>query len=129
MCGINGFNWRDEALIQKMNKRLSHRGPDSEGVYLDDYITLGHRRLAIIDLSERGKQPMCNEDNSIWIVYNGMIYNYRELRKDLEKNHNFKSDSDTEVIIHTYEEFKEKCLDKFNGMFAFVIYDKNEKKI
>lgn len=130
MCGINGFNWRDENLIYRMNKKLSHRGPDSDGIYVDDFVTLGHRRLSIIDLSEKGKQPMTNENRNIWLVYNGMIYNYRELREYLkEKNHVFISNSDTEVIIHAYEEFGEKCLDKFNGMFAFVLYDKNQKKI
>lgn len=124
MCGINGFNWPDKQIIERMNDTVRHRGPDGEGTYIDDYVSLGHRRLAIIDLTEKGKQPMCNEDGSIWLVYNGEIYNFRELRKELEqKGHLFKSNTDAEVIIHAYEEWQLKCLARFNGMFAFAIYD------
>src|SRR3989344_7821498 len=127
MCGIVGFNWTDEELLRRMCSVIAHRGPDGEGFYFDNKISLGHRRLSIIDLSERGKQPMCNEDGTIWITFNGEIYNFQELRKELEKKgHKFKSNTDTEIIIHSYEEYGIDCLQKFNGMFAFCIYDKNK---
>ncbi|MBT4513003.1 MAG: asparagine synthase (glutamine-hydrolyzing) [Chloroflexi bacterium] len=130
MCGINGFNWPDKAILEKMNHALRHRGPDGEGTCVDERVSLGHRRLSIIDLSERGKQPMCNEDGSIWLVHNGEIYNFQELRKGLEqKGHVFKSDTDTEVIIHAYEEEGVDCFNHFNGMWAFCIYDMNENKL
>lgn len=130
MCGIYGFNFEDKTLADKMDKALMHRGPDGKGIYVDFGITLGHRRLAIIDLSEKGKQPMTNEDGTIVISYNGEIYNYLELRQTLEKKgYKFLSDSDTEVIIHSYEEWGENCVKKFNGMFAFCIYDKNKKTL
>jgi len=130
MCGINGFNWEDKDLIKKMNERIKHRGPDDEGVYTDKEISLGNRRLAIIDLSSSAKQPMSNEDSTIWITHNGEIYNFKEIRKDLEKKgHKFVSDSDTEVIVHGYEEYGMDILEKLNGMFAFAIYDSNRKKL
>ncbi|HDH40886.1 MAG TPA: hypothetical protein ENG12_00530 [Candidatus Altiarchaeales archaeon] len=129
MCGINGFNWDDSELIKNMNKRLRHRGPDGEGTYVDEYVSLGHRRLAIIDLSERGKQPMSNENNSVWITYNGEVYNFKELRDGLEREgHIFKSETDTEVLIHAYEEYGPDFISGVNGMFAFCIYD-SEKRI
>ncbi|RLJ04048.1 MAG: asparagine synthase (glutamine-hydrolyzing) [Candidatus Aenigmatarchaeota archaeon] len=128
MCGISGFNWEDKELIKGMNKTLEHRGPDDHGIYTDRHVSLGHRRLAIIDLSERGKQPMSNENDNVWITYNGEVYNFKELRDELEKKgHEFKSNTDTEVIIHAYEEFGVNCLNRFNGMFAFCIYDSNKK--
>jgi asparagine synthase (glutamine-hydrolysing) len=97
MCAINGFNFRDEDLIQKMNQTTKHRGPDDSGVFLDDYISLGHNRLSIIDLSSAGHQPMI--DGNLTIVFNGEIYNFKELRKDLEnRGYKFISQSDTEVI-------------------------------
>lgn len=124
MCGINGFNWKDEQLICKMNSVLKQRGPDDEGTFVNGSVSLGHRRLSILDLSLRGHQPMCNEDGCIWIVYNGEIYNFKEIRDDLtKKGHKFKSDTDTEVIIHAYEEFGFDCVKKFNGIWAFCIYD------
>jgi len=123
MCGINGFSWEDRSLIKKMNAALEHRGPDGEGTFVDK-VSLGHRRLKIIDLSDKAKQPMANEDATVWIVFNGEIYNYRALRETLEaKGHKFRSDSDTEVIIHAYEEFGEDCLGMLRGMWAFAIYD------
>jgi len=125
MCGICGFNWKDENLCKLMADTLKHRGPDDEGFYFDENVSLGHRRLSIIDL-EKGHQPIHNEDKSIWIVYNGEIYNYLELRRDLENKHKFYTNSDTEVIIHAYEEYGFDCLNKFNGMWAFCIYDKNK---
>lgn len=127
MCGITGFyGFEDKDLLKRMTSRLEHRGPDNFGYYSDSKCSLGHRRLSIIDLSEKGKNPMHNEDHSIWITYNGEIYNFKEIRDDLEKKgHRFYSDTDTEVIIHSYEEYGFDCLSKFNGMFAFCIYDSN----
>ena len=130
MCGICGFNWEDKKLINRMCKVISYRGPDQKGIYTDKDISLGHLRLSIIDLSEKGKQPMQNEDDSIQIVYNGEIYNYLELRGDLEKKgHIFRSHTDTEVLIHAYEEYGVDCLNRLNGMFAFAIWDSNKKEI
>ncbi len=125
MCGINGFNWKDEELCRVMADTLKHRGPDDEGFYFDNDVSLGHRRLSIIDL-ERGHQPIHNKDKSIWIIYNGEIYNHKEIRKELEKKHKFYTNSDTEIIIHAYEEYGFDCVKKFNGMWAFCIYDKNK---
>ena len=130
MCGITGFNWDDKELVKRMCNSISHRGPDGEGFYNDERVSLGHRRLSIIDLSENGKQPMCNEDETVWIIFNGEIYNYSEIKSELEKKgHRFKSKTDTETIIHAYEEYGEECLHLFNGDFAFAIYDKNKKTI
>lgn len=131
MCGICGIiNPRGvtDKEISSMISILAHRGPDGQGVFFDSYAGLGHRRLSIIDVTG-GKQPMSNEDGSIWIVFNGEIYNYQEIRNKLCKNHQFKTMCDTEVILHLYEEKKEKCLQDLRGMFAFAIYDSNEKKI
>lgn len=133
MCGITGIYNIDEKkvdfeLLKKITNVLKHRGPDGEGYYIKDNIGLGHRRLIIIDSSDSANQPMSNEDNSIWITYNGEIYNYIELREELKsKGHIFKSRSDTEVIIHSYEEYGFKCLEKFIGMFAFCIWDEKQK--
>lgn len=130
MCGICGFNFEDKALIKKMCELISHRGPDQGGIFTDKNISLGHRRLSIIDLSEKGMQPMCNENKDIWIVFNGEIYNYMELRAELEqKKHRFYSETDTETIVHAYEEYGEECVKKLNGDFAFAIYDSKEKKL
>ncbi|KYK28214.1 MAG: asparagine synthase (glutamine-hydrolyzing) [Theionarchaea archaeon] len=126
MCGINGFNWEDTQLLKKMNRAIAHRGPDDEGIYTDGEVSLGNRRLAIIDLSPAAHQPMHNEDNTVWITYNGEIYNFKEIRNDLErKGHEFMSSSDTEVILHGYEEYEKGILEKLNGMFAFAVYDLN----
>ncbi len=125
MCGICGFNWNDEKLCSDMADALKHRGPDDEGFYFNENISLGHRRLSIIDL-KTGHQPIYNEDKTICIIYNGEIYNYLELRKDLEIKHKFYTNTDTEVILHAYEEWGKNCLNKFNGMWAFCIYDKNK---
>jgi asparagine synthase (glutamine-hydrolysing) len=111
-----------------MNRALKHRGPDDQSTYIDDEISLGHRRLAIIDLSPAGRQPKSNEDESIWIVFNGEIYNFQDIRIDLEKRgHRFSSNTDTEVIIHAYEEWGFCCVERFNGMWAFALYDKNKR--
>ncbi|MCJ7445380.1 MAG: asparagine synthase (glutamine-hydrolyzing) [Methanotrichaceae archaeon] len=130
MCGINGVTWNDPSLVEMMNWALKHRGPDDNGIYLDELVTLGHQRLSIIDLSSAGKQPMSNEDGNIWIIYNGEIYNFLEIRAELlEKKHEFTSSTDTEVIIHAYEEWGNCCVEKFNGMWAFAIYDKRKKQL
>lgn len=124
MCGILGFNWEDKVLAKKMADIMSHRGPDDSGIYTDRNISLGHRRLSIIDLSKKGHQPMSNREGSVWITFNGEIYNFREMRKELEKKgYMFNSNTDTEVIIYAYEEYGFECLHKLNGMFAFCIYD------
>ena len=131
MCGICGIinpNGVRQEEIQRMVSILEHRGPDDEGIYVNKTLGFGHRRLSIIDL-DSGQQPMCNEDGNVWITFNGEIYNYKEIRRDLEKRHEFKTKSDTEVILHLYEEEKEKCLDYLRGMFAFAIYDLQEKKL
>lgn len=130
MCGITGFNWNDKQLLKRMCDSIAHRGPNQHSYYFDKQISLGHRRLSIIDLSEKGKQPMCNEDGTIWITFNGEIYNYAELKPELEqKGHKFFSATDTETIIHLYEEYGENCVEKLHGDFAFAIYDSNKKKI
>jgi len=130
LCGINGFTWKDESLIARMNRDLSHRGPDDEGAYSDGRVSLGHRRLSIIDLSPLGKQPMSNEDGKIWIVFNGEIYNFSSLREELEGlGHCFRSRTDTEVIIHSYEEWGSACCQRFNGMWAFAIVDKRKGEL
>lgn len=130
MCGINGFNFNNQELIEKMNKKIQHRGPDDEGFYLDENISLGHRRLSIIDLSLNGRQPMFNEDKSLTLIFNGEIYNFQKLRKELEnKSHKFCSKSDSEVILHLYEEHKEDCPKFLNGIFAFAIWDIKNKEL
>jgi len=130
MCGIVGFSWKDEQLVRRMGHVLAHRGPDQHGVFLDKDVSLGHQRLSIIDLSENGRQPMSNEDGAVWVTYNGEIYNYRELRDFLEgKGHQFRSQCDTEVIVHAYEEFGPECVRHFNGMFAFAIWDRKNKQL
>lgn len=136
MCGIAGvYNFKNskttgEKTVVKMRDTLVHRGPDSAGAYIspDKKVGLGHRRLAIIDLSPTGHQPMTNEDKTVWLTYNGEIYNFQELKRELEKNgHIFRSKSDTEVIIHAYEEYGFDCVKKFNGMFAFALWDEKKK--
>lgn len=155
MCGICGeisFNNKGvrAETIQRMCRVLEHRGPDDEGMVFmrgekvleiksafptyhgeDGFeVGLGHRRLSIIDLSAAGHQPMCNEDGSIWIVFNGEIYNFQEIRTELdEKRHFFRSKSDTEVILHAYEELGVECLSHLRGMFAFAIWDSNRQRL
>ena len=133
MCGITGFTNKTEnadRVISEMMDKIRHRGPDAEGKYVDGDIALGHRRLSIIDVSSSGDQPIFNEDGSLVIVFNGEIYNYREIREKLiAAGHTFKTNTDTEVLIHGYEEFGEKLLNMLRGMFAFVIWDKNKKEL
>jgi len=128
VCGISGFNFSDKALVRKMCHSISHRGQDGEGAFTDAHVSLGHRRLSIIDLSDRAKQPMSNVQGTVWIVYNGEIYNYRALRQELEPKYKFKSNSDTEVLINAYKEWGPGFVSRLNGMWAFAIYD-TEKKI
>ena len=129
MCGICGISWNDQNLIRLMGNACKHRGPEQEGFYVDDFVSLGCERLKIQDLSEIAKQPIHNEDKTIWVILNGEIYNFKELRQKLEKNHQFYTESDTEVIVHAYEEFGEDCLKKLDGMFAFAIWDTVKKKL
>lgn len=135
MCGICGVfeynkqNIIDAASLKKMCRVIEHRGPDDEGIYADSYIGLGMRRLSIIDLAT-GDQPIHNEDESIWIVFNGEIYNFLELKHELEKKgHCFYTACDTEVIVHLYEEMGENCVNRLNGMFAFALYDLKKEKL
>ncbi len=130
MCGITGYinnSVVNRSDIQKMNDSIRHRGPDDEGIFIKDNIGLGHRRLAIIDLGS-GQQPMSNSDGSIWITFNGEIYNYKDI-KELNGKCDFKTNSDTEVIIHLYEQEGINCLKHFRGMFAFAIYDFKNKRL
>ena len=132
MCGIVGFVGKvknKEKIIKKMADRIKHRGPDGEGYYCYKDVALGHRRLSIIDL-DNGKQPMMDDDENIIVVYNGEIYNYPELRKKLEKKgYKFKTNCDTEVLIHGYKEYKEDLSKELRGMFAYAIYDKVQDKL
>ena len=131
MCGIVGFidkSKKKKETIKKMADLIEHRGPDSSGYYTNDKIALGFRRLSIIDLSE-GSQPIYNEKEDKLILFNGEIYNYQELKKDLEKKYKFKTNTDTEIILHGYEEYGKDILNKLRGMFAFVIYDIKKDKL
>lgn len=136
MCGIVGLvnnnKEIDEKLLSRMTEMLIHRGPDDSGLWIspDRKIGLGHRRLSIIDLSEAGREPMSDENGKFYIVYNGEIYNYMEIRKELiGKGYRFKSETDTEVILNAYKAWGTNCLARLNGMFAFGIYDAEKKKI
>ena len=133
MCGFVGFtNAIDNSnkVLGEMMDKIRHRGPDSEGRYIDECIAMGFRRLSIIDITDSGNQPIFNEDKSKVLFFNGEIYNYREIRKELEeKGHKFTTNTDSETLIHGYEEFGEKLLDRLRGMFAFVIWDKEKKEL
>ena len=131
MCGITGFTGQnDPETLKNMMDSIHHRGPDDFGQYADEYISLGHKRLSIIDLSEAGRNPISNEDESIKVILNGEIYNYKPLREDLvNKNHKFKSNTDTEVLVHAYEEYGISFLEKIDGMFAFALWDANRKEL
>ncbi len=132
MCGFVGFcddSKNKKKIIRDMADIIKHRGPDSDGYYVDNNIALGFRRLSIIDL-DKGSQPIFNEDKDKVIVFNGEIYNYKEIREELKsKGHKFSTNTDTEVILHGYEEYKEDILNKLRGMFTFVIYDIKEKSL
>lgn len=130
MCGICGTIGFNRECVSAMNRALAHRGPDDSGIWQTGEVCFGHTRLSIIDTSPAGHQPMSNEDGTVWITYNGEIYNYRALRKELEiKGHAFRSSTDTEVIIHLYEEFSERCVDHLRGMFAFAVWDTKNKRL
>ncbi len=130
MCGICGFNWNDEVLARKMANQIVHRGPDNEGVYTSDEMSLAFRRLSIIDLSENGNQPMFNEDGSVVLVVNGEIYNFQALRHELEQDgYVFRSNADSEVIVHGYEKWGDQILEKLRGMFALAIWDTQKKRL
>jgi len=136
MCGIAGIcdfsgtpNEGRLDLVRRMTRTLVHRGPDDEGYFADAWAGLGHRRLSIIDLAT-GQQPLANEDRTVWIVFNGEIYNYRDLKTELEaKGHCFATQSDTETIVHAYEEWGPACLDRFRGMFAFALWDQPRQQL
>jgi asparagine synthase (glutamine-hydrolysing) len=135
MCGIAGIlrfdgQVADARKARLMAEVLAHRGPDGQGVHGEGPVAFAHRRLSIIDLSERGSQPMFNEDRSLWLVQNGEIYNFLELRGELEaKGHAFRSSCDTEVILHAYEEEGERCVERFNGMWAFALWDARRRTL
>ena len=134
MCGIAGILRRDGApvpaeQIGAMTDALAHRGPDGRGVHVDGSLAIGHRRLAIINPTD-GQQPLCNEDRSVWVTFNGEIYNYRELAKQLQSaGHAFRTQSDTEVLVHAWEQWGENCVDHLRGMFAFAIWDANQHQL
>ena len=135
MCGICGIYLLDNearanrSVLERMNSTMVHRGPDDEGYFVSGPIGLAMRRLSIIDLAG-GKQPITNEDESLWIVFNGEIYNYPDLRWELQaKGHVFRTRTDTEVILHLYEEFGENCVQRLNGMFTFAIWDSARRRL
>lgn len=134
MCGINGIlTWDDSPIelgrIRQMNEAIAHRGPDSDGVHEEERLALGFRRLAMIDL-DTGRQPLHNEDKTCWLVFNGEIYNYRELLAELTaRGHTFYTKTDSEVIVHAYEEWGKACVQKFRGMFAFAIWDRKRQEL
>src|SRR5271167_2432223 len=135
MCGIAGVvsatreSNITEALVHHMCNQIVYRGPDDEGLYVADGAGLGMRRLSIIDLAG-GHQPVFNEDRTVWVVFNGEIYNFRELRRELEqKGHRFHTHTDTEVIVHLYEDLGSECVHKLRGMFAFALFDERHRRL
>jgi len=134
MCGISGiinFNQKKvkEEELRTMMHKIKHRGPDDQGVFFDDNVGLGFVRLSILDLTAAGHQPMYSQDRRYVIVFNGEVYNYIEIREELKIKYQFLTGTDTEVVIAAFQEWGEDCLDKFNGMFSFVIYDSKTKEI
>src|SRR5215210_969114 len=135
MCGIAGIIASDQlhtderATVIAMRDVISYRGPDDAGVYVDALAGLGHRRLSIVDVGA-GHQPLSNEDGSIWIVFNGEIYNHAEVRPELEAaGHRYKTRSDTETIVHAYEAWGDACVDRLRGMFAFALWDAPRRRL
>ena len=135
MCGIAGMVHSDPArpvsseTVQRMCDRIVHRGPDDYGNYVDGPVGIGMRRLSIIDLAG-GKQPIPNEDRTVWVILNGEIYNYKDLKRQLEaKGHRFATASDTEVIVHLYEEYGPDCVTKLRGMFGFAVWDLRQQTL
>ncbi len=129
MCAINGFNFQSRELVEKMNNVTAHRGPDKSAIFLDQEITFGHNRLSIIDLSDTASQPMESNDGLLQIVFNGEIYNFKDIKKELGDFYKFKTKSDTEVILASYKKWGKNCVKKFNGVFAFAIWDSQEKTL
>src|SRR6266480_2372949 len=135
MCGIIGvlrFDGKavDEHKLGQMRDTMFHRGPDDGGSYVSGAVGLGMRRLSIVDLTDAGHQPMTNEDGTLWLVFNGEIYNYLELREELiQRGHRFSSHTDTEVILHLYEEDGERCVARLRGMFAFALWDSRRQQL
>ncbi len=128
MCGIAGFNWVDKNLAETMAQQLAHRGPDDCGVWCDENVSLSHRRLTVLDLSEKGRQPMAY--GNLHIVFNGEIYNFQDLRSEFEKTGDtFRTGTDTEVILHAYQKKQAECVNDFNGMWAFCIYDADKRRL
>ncbi|NIT13498.1 MAG: asparagine synthetase B, partial [Candidatus Dadabacteria bacterium] len=136
MCGIVGYcdcnNKVDKNVLISMRDTLSHRGPDDKGEYVDEKnnIGLAHTRLSILDVSSLGHQPMSNDSGTVWVTYNGELYNFKEIREELRGfGHSFKSNSDTEVLIKAYEQWGIECVHRFIGMFAIALWDSREKKL
>lgn len=135
MCGICGAFLTDCAsrvnrdALRVMNSRIAHRGPDDQGFFFEENVGFAMRRLSIVDV-QNGHQPLSNEDGDVWIVFNGEIYNHSDLRKELEsKGHRYRSSSDTETIVHAYEEFGRDCVTRLRGMFAFAIWDRRKRTL
>src|SRR5690606_38249195 len=134
MCGIAGIWHEDKRMADgdalcRMTRALTHRGPDQEGYHYESGVALGHRRLSIIDLAT-GNQPLCNEDGTIWVAFNGEIFNYLELRADLEKRgHVFRTQSDTETLVHLYEEKGLDFVESLNGQFAIALWDRPRRRL
>ena len=133
MCGINGvFNHNSFVDVEKkvisMNGLTTHRGPDSSNIYKDQKVCLGHNRLAIIDLEQHSNQPFISNDKNVILSYNGEIYNFLELKEELSTNYKFKTKSDTELIVAAYQNWGIRMLEKFNGMFAFALWDKKNQE-
>ena len=136
MCGIAGYICKDETIrpsrqvLKTMTDKIRHRGPDAEGQWCDEKVGLGHRRLSIIDLDSKSDQPMFSHDERYVLVFNGEIYNYVELKRELvQQGCKFRTNSDSEVIIESYRHYGPACFNMFNGMWAFALYDRSEKKI
>jgi asparagine synthase (glutamine-hydrolysing) len=134
MCGIAGYldiasSWLSPSILERMTAAIRHRGPDASGFYREDGLHLGHRRLSIVDLAT-GQQPMTNESRSLWITYNGEIFNHADLRPELERaGHRYASSSDTETILHAYEQYGPDCLSRFRGMFAFALWNSSDRSL
>ena len=129
MCGISGFNWKDKNKVTSMMQTLTHRGSNADGVFVDDGVSLAHNRLSIIDLSAEANQPMFDNKEELVIIFNGEIYNFQELKTELEQEYEFKTKSDTEVLLAGYRKWGEDVVNKLNGMFAFAIWDKRNEEI
>src|SRR5574338_38810 len=136
MCGINGIAFSsqsrrrvDATVLKRMRDVITHRGPDDEGIYIDENVGLGHRRLSIVDVAS-GHQPMTNEDGSLHITYNGEVYNHADYREELEsRGHVYRTHCDTETILHLYEDYGDGCVEHLRGMFAFAIWDRNKREL